>query len=84
MNGIQSNSSSGISATGEFLEALENPELFGGVANLLTLNPIERKEARLNFASHETKRVVDENEKFFDDILAETGDFTSVNFEETI
>ena len=75
---------SGISATGEFLEALENPELFGGVANLLTLNPIERKEARLNFASHETKRVVDENEKFFDDILAETGDFTSVNFEETI
>ena len=66
---------------------MSNPELFGNVGNLLGLD-IEGRRAEknkvLNAAAHETKRVVDENEKFFDDILAETGDFTSVNFEETI
>lgn len=66
----------------EFVTALKNPELFGGVANLLTLNPIERKEARLNFASHETKRVVGENEQFFDNILAETDDYQEVAFDD--
>ena len=69
-------------ATGEFLDALTNPELFGGVADLLKLNPADRKQARLDFASLETKRVVDENEKYFDNLLAESDPGEVATFDE--
>ena len=69
----------------DFITALKNPELFGGIADLLTTSVAKRREGKLNVlnaASNETRRVVDENEKFFDDILAETGDYETVEFVE--
>ncbi len=72
-------------ASDEFITAISNPELFGGIADLLTTSVENRRKGKLkvlNAASNETQLVVNENEKFFDDILAETDPGEVATFDE--
>mgnify|MGYP005667714315 CR=1 FL=1 len=63
-------------ASDDFYEAITNPELFGGLADLLTLSPAERRQGK------EIKQVVDEYETFADQILAENDPGDVVTFDE--
>ena len=72
-------------ATKEFLAAMSNPELFGNVGNILSMD-IEGRRAEKNKVLQAnldaTKKAVDEHDAFTDGILAETGDYEEVEFVE--
>jgi len=62
-------------AASDFAKIINNPNLIGGIGNIINTDIYSRRETLL-------EDEVNENEQFFDNILAETDDYERVEFVE--